>query len=541
MTLTTIPHSRLPQSTNLLLDYLDHYERVAPFYNGSPFDSASYAKLALGVRKLPYARDQVADILQRQNESFGCGPATFVNIDRLRGAGTFAVVTGQQVGTFSGPAYTLYKALTAIRLAQALSEQGIPAVPVFWLASEDHDLEEVAEAEVLGEDQQLVPLRPEGVRPAPQCSVGQVKFSPAVGALLDRLEATLPLGPPRDQLLQDLRESYRPGATWSQAFGRLLGRLFSRWGLVLLDPLDEAVHSLSAPVYGRALKLSAEIRGHLIARSSALLRAGYQAQVHVGEDTTLLFVEQQGNRLALRQKGEEFSVNHEEKFTQTELQAWLGGSPLEFSPNVLLRPIVQDLLLPTVAYVGGPSEIAYLGQAQAIYATFGRPMPVIFPRAGFTLVDHRLQRWLEKYGLILEDVWQGEEHLNRKMATVGPAESWTARFDQTQQDLARSLVQLRQEVETLDPTLVAALERAREKMMYQLEKLKGKISRAAVGRSTLMARHQQALLNSLLPHGDLQERRISGIYFLGRAGYGLLESLMTQIRVDSSEHHVSSY
>ena len=168
-------------------------------------------------------------------------------------------------------------------------------------------------------------------------------------------------------------------------------------------------------------------------------------------------------------------------------------------------------------------------------------MPVIFPRAGFTLVDHRRQRWLEKYALTLEDIWQGEEHLNRKMATAGPVENWTGRFDQTQKDLARSLGQLRQDVETLDPTLVAALEAGGEKMMYQLEKLKGKISRAAVGRSTLMARHQQALLNSLLPHGDLQERRISGIYFLGRAGYGLLESLMTQIRVDSSEHHVISY
>jgi len=541
MNLTSIPYSRIPQTTDLLLDYLYHHERVVPFYNGSPFDPASYEKLALGVQRVSFARDQVADILQRQNESFGCEHATFANINRLRETGTFAVVTGQQVGAFSGPAYTLYKALTAIRLAQSLSEQGIPAVPVFWLASEDHDLEEVAEAEVLGEDHQPVMLRAEGEKSAPQCSVGYVKFSPAVDALLDRLEATLPPGPPRQQLLQDLRESYRPGVTWSQAFGRLLARLFSRWGLILLDPLDETVHALSAPVYGRALELSTEIRGRLRERSSAMLRAGYQAQVHTGEDATLLFVERRGNRLALRQEGEEFSVNHEERFTRAELRVWLSKSPVEFSPNVLLRPIVQDLLLPTVAYVGGPSEIAYLGQAQAIYPAFARPMPVIFPRASFTLVDHRLQRWLEKYDLTLEDVWQGEEHLNRKMAGAGPAEGWMARFDETQQGLARSLGQLRQDVETLDPTLVAALEGGREKMMYQLEKLKGKISRAAVGRSTLLARHQQSLLHSLLPHGDLQERRISGIYFLGRGGYGLLESLLTQIRADSADHHVISY
>jgi len=541
MNLTSIPHSRIPQSTDLLLDYLYHYERVAPFYSASPFAAASYVTLAAQVGKLSFARGQVAAILQRQNEFFGCARPTFDNIDRLRDAGTFAVVAGQQVGLFAGPAYTLYKALTAIRLAQSLAKQGISVVPIFWLASEDHDLEEVAETEILGNEHELVSLREEGERPAPACPVGQVKLSLGVTALLDRLEATLAPGPPRDQLLHDLRQAYQPGATWAQAFGRLLARMLSRWGLILLDPLDAEIHSLCAPVYRRALERAAEIREQLRERSSALLRAGYQVQVRVGDDSTLLFVERHGNRTALRQEGGGFSVNDAGKLTPAALSAWLQQNPLEFSPNVLLRPIAQDLLLPTVAYVGGPSEIAYLGQAQAIYPVFGRPMPVVFPRAGFTLIDHRLGRWLEKYESTVEDVWQGEEHLSRRMAAAGPAEGWTARFGQTQQDLGQSLTQLRQELEGFDPTLAAALDGAREKMLYQLEKLKGKISRAAVGRSTLLARHQQALRNALLPHGDLQERRIGGIYFLGRAGYGLLEALLAQIKTDSSDHHVVGY
>jgi len=540
MNLTSIPHSRVPSSSNLVLDYLCHYDRVAPFYNGSPFEPASYVTTAKEVGRLSFARDHVAEILQRQNELFGCEATTFDSIDRLRDPGTLAVVTGQQVGMFSGPAYTLYKALTAMRLAQSLAEQGLAAVPIFWLASEDHDLEEVAEIDVLDHEHELISLREEGERPAPACPVGCVKLSSEVSALLDRLEATLPPGPPRDQLLRDLRQAYQPGATWAQAFGRLMARLFSRWGLILLDPLDAEVHALSAPVYRRAVKHAAEIRGQLQERCAALLDAGYPTQVYVGEDSTLVFVEQRGNRLALRQQGKEFSVN-DATLTLADLGAWLEQRPLEFSPNVLLRPIVQDLLLPTVAYVGGSSEIAYLAQAQAIYRFFGRPMPVAFPRASFTLVDQRLARWLNKYGLTVEDVWQGEEHLSRRMAAAGPAEGWAARFDQTQQHLGQSLGQLRQELEGFDPTLVAALDGAREKMTYQLEKLKGKISRAAVARSTILARHQRALLSALLPQGELQERRISGVHFLGRAGYALLETLLARISTDSSDHQVVSY
>jgi len=538
---TGIPYTRVPRSSTLLLDYLYHYDRVASFYSGSPFAPLSYKTLASLIPSSGEGRQHLAEVLRRQNEAFGAAEPTFAGIRRLSQPGTFAVVTGQQVGLLSGPAFTLYKALTAVRLAQALSEQGLPAVPVFWLADQDHDLEEVAHIATFDDGYELISLTDRGERPAARSSVGHVKLSGEIDRALGLLERSLPAGEPRERLLHDLRETYRPGATWAEAFGCFMARLFSRWGVVLLDPLDEAVHRLGARVYQQALARAGELRQRLLERSQALLQAGYHAQVHVTEESTLVFVTQEGNRVALTQRDGEFLLDGSEKISLAELKARAETQPLGLSPNVLLRPVVQDILLPTLAYVAGPSELAYLGQANALYAIFGRPQPVIFPRAGFTLVDRRIQHLMEKYRVNVEDVWQGEEHLGRRIAATGIAAGWAERFDQSEQELARLLEPLRQDVETLDPTLLDALHHTQEKVQYQMDRLRGKLSRAALQRSELLGRHAQSLLRFLTPRKSLQEREVSGVYFLGRVGYELLDRLLAHVRADCSDHQVLAY
>jgi bacillithiol biosynthesis cysteine-adding enzyme BshC len=532
----SIPYTRVPHSSKLLLDYLYHFDSVRDFYTGSPFTSATYKDLAQQLKGFHRERTALLEILTRQNEAFGSAEPTFASIRRLREPGTFAVVTGQQVGLFSGPAFTLYKALTAVRVAQVLSEQGLPCVPIFWLATEDHDLDEVAQAGIFDEEYGLVTLKDFGERPAPRSSVGVVKLTDEINVALDRLQATLPAGEPREALLADLRACYQPGATWAQAFGRLLTRLFGQWGVVMLDPLDNALRPLIAPMFTQALTQAATLRAHLIDRSQALVRAGYHAQVHVAEDSTLVFARRQGNRLPVALRNGRFFVGEEE----TSL-AELTAEAESLTPNVLLRPLVQDVLLPALAYVAGPSELAYLAQAHTLYASFGRPQPIIFPRAGFTLVDRRIQRLMEKYALEVEDVWQGEEHLGRRIAGAESAEGWSKRFDESEQELARLLARLRQNLETLDPTLLDALKNAEEKMRYQMERLRGKVSRAALERSELLSRHQQTLRRFLMPEKNLQERQVSGVYFLGRAGYELLPRLLGHVQTQSSDHQVLVY
>ncbi len=535
-----ISFNQVPKSSRLLLDYLYSFDRIAGFYNGSPFMLSSYQSLADRLPNSSASREALTRILEQQNRAFGSTPAVFENVAKLRQPETFAVVTGQQVGLFGGPAFTIYKALTAVRLAQWLSDQGLPSVPVFWLATEDHDLEEVARTVVFDENYQLVPLENDGERPAPRSPVGRVKLTNGVTETLKRLETTLPVGPGRDPTMRDLRESYVPGRTWGEAFGQLMARLFGRWGVILVDALDRELHQLSSHIYGLAIEQAASIRQKLLERSRALVRCGYHAQVHVAEDDTLLFLLTDGDRLPLHQTGGGFARGTDQKLSDDDLKNLLAAHPDCFSANALMRPIVQDTLFPTIAYIAGPSELAYLGQSHAIYQVFGRPMPVVFPRAGFTLADRKTQRFLEKYNVSVEDVWQGEEHLNRKLAD-GSSGGWAERFDMSERELAALLERLRIDIEHLDPTLLDTLKHAEEKMKYQLERLRGKLSRAAVQRSDLIARHHQILRRFLFPENDLQERQVCGAYFLARAGYELLDQLLDRIPVDSADHQVVVY
>jgi len=536
MTATCIPYTQVPHSSALLTDYLYHYDRVSHFYSGSPYDPQSYQAVAAQIRKSAPARGELTEILARQNQAFGCSEPTMANIQRLSEPGTFAIVTGQQVGLLSGPAFTLYKALTTVRLAQSLTEQGLPCVPVFWLATEDHDLEEVSQVTTLDEEFNVVPLRDSGNRPSPRSPVGEVRHTAEIIAALDQLETVLPDGESRSLLLKDFRECYVPGATWGESFARFMTRLFGRWGVILMNPLDDSVHRLSSGVYRQAVEKAAELRADVLEGSHAMVQRGYHAQVHVVEDSTLVFVARHGDRLALHQRDGKFLVDGNEEISSSELHSLLAERPLDFSPNVLLRPLVQDSLLPTLAYVAGPSELAYLGQAQSLYRALGRPQPVIFPRAAFTLVDSRSERLMEKYKLSLEDVWQGEEHLSNKVAATGYAEGWSERFDQSERELEQLLTRLQGDIEKLDPTLLDTLQHVKEKMKYQMERMRGKLSRAALGRSDLLVRHVQTLSRFLLPHKDLQERRVGGAYFLGRAGYGLLDRLLEHIQVRCSDH-----
>jgi bacillithiol biosynthesis cysteine-adding enzyme BshC len=391
------------------------------------------------------------------------------------------------------------------------------------------------------EDYNLRPLHDSGDRPAPRSPVGEVRHTAEITSALDQMEAVLPEGESRSRLLHDLRECYVPGATWGKSFAKFMTRLFGRWGVILMDPMDESVHRLSSGVYQQALEKAADLRAGVLESSHALVQRGYHAQVHVTEDSTLLFLARHGDRLALHERGGRFFIEGSEEIPFSELRSLLSERPLDFSPNVLLRPLVQDSLLPTLAYVAGPSELAYLGQAQTLYQSLGRPQPVIFPRAAFTLIDSRIERLMEKYKLSLDDVWQGEEHLSHKVAATEFAEGWSERFDQSERELEQLMGNLRGDIEKLDPTLLDTLQHAKEKMKFQMERLRGKLTRAALGRSDLLVRHVQSVSRFLTPHKDLQERRVVGAYFLGRAGYGLLDRLLAQIQVRCSDHQTLQF
>jgi bacillithiol biosynthesis cysteine-adding enzyme BshC len=285
------------------------------------------------------------------------------------------------------------------------------------------------------------------------------------------------------------------------------------------------------------LAIGPELSAALLARTKQLERAGYHAQVKVHESSTLLFLQINGRRTALRRKRDGFEAGGQ-SFTLAELIAKLHAAPQDFSANALLRPVIQDSVLPTVAYIAGPAEIAYLAQSQVLYHQLCIRMPVVLPRGSFTLVEPPVARLLAKYSLSAGEILLQGQRVRSAMERRALPRNLSLRFDGAERQLAKLLNSLRGPVGKADPTLVGALETAERKMQFQLLKLRGKAGRAADFRRGVLDRHAHAIFDRLRPHGELQERRLNLLPFLARHGEALLKSLSSRCLAHSHQHQI---
>src|SRR5215472_13650846 len=377
---------QLPHQPKLFLAYLEKFETVKAFYAHPPTMQA----VARESTKLDYPeerRAEVVAILSKQNAALGAGTETISNLARL-GKGAVAVVSGQQVGLFGGPAYAIYKALTAIQIAEELTRDGTDAVPVFWMATEDHDLEEVRHTSWFEAGKLIRFELPDGNEEG--TPVGRISLG-ADGQRLAREAAGLLEKDGGNLLAQYLSESYQAQETYGSAFGKLFARLFAAQGLILMDPLDAGLHKVAAPLYQHALAERDELNAKLLQREKDLERAGYAAQVRVTAKSTLLFYLGDGAREAVTASNGEFHAAGK-NWPREELVHLTHTEPEKFSPNALFRPVVQDYLVPTVAFIGGPAELSYIAQSEVVYHHLLGRMPVMLPRAGFTLVDTKASK-----------------------------------------------------------------------------------------------------------------------------------------------------
>jgi bacillithiol synthase len=513
-----IPYSAIPHTTKLFSDFLFDHEKVKQFFV-RPLGTEWFADEARLVKYGDRQRAPVADILERQNCAWGASASTLENVARLR-QGAVAIVTGQQVGLFGGPLYSLLKAASAIRTARDLTQKGIPAVPIFWLATEDHDLLEVNHAVLPAGAGQLRTLvsASKGKANAP---VGTVQFSDEITQVVSNAAELLGESEATDFLV----ESYRAGETYGSAFARLFTKIFGEHGLVLLDPLDAELHKLAVPILRAAAENAVEIDRALLERGKQLRDAGYHEQVKVTPESTLLFSIANGERKVIHVANGGFMIGAE-KISRDELLGKIDQRPEDFSPNVLLRPIVQDYLLPTVMYYGGAAELAYFAQVGVVYERLlGRVTP-IQPRFSATLVDKRMQRLLARYKLDLPDLFRGAENLRERLASQVLPEKLHNDFEEAHAAVESAMKDIRASLQQLDQTLIDASERAERKMKYQLTRLHGRAARAELRRNSQLSRDADELLAGLFPHKMLQEREIPGIYYLAREGRGLIDRLI---------------
>lgn len=521
------PITMLPHVSQLYRDYLNMGDSSADapvrrWYGAEPF-SGKWIRKA-GAPAFGIETERLADALARQSREFGAGDGVMTNIEKLR-TGARAVVTGQQVGLFGGPLLTLLKAATSVaRANQATRASGVEHVPVFWLATEDHDLAEVDQVSLLTKTT-LETLRT-GLKTNAAVEVGGIVLGPEMAPLLEQAGELLEFAP----VWELLRECYVPGNTLGRAFAQWMTRLFADHGLIVMDAASRDFHQLGIRTLRYAIEHADELEEALLNRTSELEKLGYHAQVKVAEDMSLLFLisDIDGERLALRRTADGGWKAGRHVYTSEGLLAILESTPERLSPNALLRPVFQDTILPTAAYIGGPSEIAYFAQSAVLYeAILGRITPAL-TRLSATLIEPAVAKVMQMHEVQLPDAMTTAEDLALRLGARAMPIEQKRKLAAAGNALDAALSAAEEYMGGMDASLARTVGVAGSKMRYQMNRLRRMAAAFEVQKEASLRKHAEAITLNLYPHGHPQERIVAGAWFLARNGEGLVERLVSE-------------
>ena len=508
---------------------------VRAFYASSPFDEG----WKQGTTPLLQPnRRALVDALEQQNRSWGAGEATSANLQRLQD-GARAVVTGQQVGLFGGPLLTLLKAATVIRKAQVATEAGIPHVPVFWMATEDHDLDEVNQATFVTKAG-IETLR--STFPGHHAQeVGGLVLGDGILPVLERAEELLQFAPVCDLL----RAAYTPQATLASAFATLLSGIFREYGLIVIDASTREFHAMGSPVLQHALEHADELHAELMEKTAQLGAAGFHAQVLVADNSSLLFLlSEEGDRVPLRRVAgaadERGWKAGSRTYTTDELLAILRESPERLSPNALLRPVFQDAILPTSAYIAGPAEIAYFAQSRVLFERILGVATTVLPRLSATLVTPPVGAVLQQHGLDLRDIFQPLETLTQKMGARAMPVEGKRRIAAAGNALDSELNEVTHWMTTMDAGLGKSAGVAASKMRYQMNRLRRLAATWQLEKDAHLRKHATVVSSALFPNGHPQERLIAGVQLLAQSTVDLPAMLVANAEQDCPGHRLFS-
>ena len=521
MTTECFSVTHLPGLSRLYLDYCASEPAVERWY-GSPVRDRRWQ-----AARLPHDaahRADLAEILSAQNPGAEHDSAL---ADLKAGANT--VVTGQQVGLFGGPLFTIHKAATAIAQARLTTAAGYPHLPIFWLASEDHDFAEINHV--------TFPNRRELVRlnyanaPETAIPVGRALLDETITPLLDRAYDLLGYSDAMDWL----SAAYKPGKTLAEAFAEFYRNVFAAEGLLVLDAAGRDVHQLGAPVLLAAINRADELHAALIARNKEIAAAGYAVQVAVADKGSLLFLidEKTGARVALKRTAasaaEPQGLWHAGRhaYSTADLAAILAAEPERISPSALLRPVFQDAILPTTAYIGGAAEAAYFAQSAVLYERIlGRLTPIL-PRLSATLVEPAIADLLHHHEISFETVLSStEDRLAHVLGARAIPIAGKQRLASAGNALDSELASLTDYMSALDEGLGRSAQVAASKMRYQMNRLRRLTANFELEKEASLRRHAQAIVNALHPEGGLQERLIGAAFPLARHGESLIRRLI---------------
>jgi bacillithiol biosynthesis cysteine-adding enzyme BshC len=534
-----VPLRDIYHGTSIVADCWEADARLVGLLPRHFLDRASYGTLADVLHGRRYDRPTVAAVLEEQNRALGAGEATLANARRLLDPRALAVIGGQQAGLFGGPLYTLHKALTVLALARQLeADLHCPVVPLFWIASDDHDLAEVARAWTTDADGRLreIGLADHlAAAAANRLPVSRIPLGDGIGAALRELAATLAGAPGGAETLAAVREAYRPEATYPEAFGRWLHHLLAGTGIVTIDPADARLKRLGAPLFAREIAEPGVVGRAVEEQTARLAAAGYPAQIDVRDGMLTLFLHEPG-RVAIEAVDGGLRVSGGRRLGDGELSRILEREPERFSPNAALRPLFQDTLLPTVAMVLGPAELAYCVQLRLAYERLDVPMPVLFPRASLTIIEPRIGRLLHARGLSLAEAIALGTRLASEVSRRAIPEGLAARIGAARSTIAAAYEGLVGDVDRLDHTLRRTVELQAAYSALRLDIVEKKTARAMLRRDAEVGRQAAALEAALVPRGGLQERTLCPMGFAARGGMDVAARIARGMDIWKPEH-----
>ncbi len=525
----------LPWTHKFVADYAYEFARVESFFVDDPARPGAWRDAFQRIHGHTRARGALADLVAGQQAARAAPPAARASVQRLRDDRAVAIVTGQQAGLFGGPLFTLLKAMTAVKLAARVGDDlDVPAVPVFWIDAEDHDWDEVRSCGILDADQRFHSVALPDAIGRPGSPVASIVLDASIEAALEELETTLEANEFTPSLLAQLRAAYRPGVSMSTAFGCWLETILGPHGLVVFDSADPAAKPLVADLFTQEIRAAGRAANLAAAAGERLTAHGYVPQLTPQPDTVALF-HLDGARRPLRGTGDTLRVAQTPR-SATDLAAEAADHPERFSPNVILRPLVQDALFPTIAYVAGPSELGYLGQLKDVYEAFGVPMPLMYPRATATIIDAAAARFLGRYDLPVEALQPRDESaLNRLLEAQLPP-SVEGSLEGAERAIRSALEAIIETVPAIDPTLEGASRSTLGRMQNDLQKLHNKVIQASKRKNETLRRQFTRTQGQVFPDGHLQERTLGLVYFLNRYGPALVDRLAEELPLDLGRH-----
>lgn len=535
-----VDFSKIPGTTKLFSDFLYNFPQVERFYAGDFRKDKNYLRIFKSIKNREYHREGLCSILEKQNKEFGGTREVLEMVEDLKEKDSVAVFTGQQVGLFGGPLYTIYKAITTIKLSQILSHRfSRKFIPLFWMDSEDHDFQEVRSIYIADKENKNKEIKYSPSKIPSGEPIYDVTFEEGVSSCIEELQKSLHSTEFKDEVIKKLEGCYVKGETFSNSFAKWMTTLLGRYGLVIVDPSDKKLKKLVKDFFLKEIENPTKSRKLVKETGEKLESLKYHQQVIKTEDTMNLFLEVEGRRCSLKWDGNLIEAEgRDEKFSIDELGQIIEDEPERLSPNVLLLPLMRSYLFPTAVYIGGPGEIGYYAQLKSVFEFFDIPMPLVYPRASVSILEDKIKQVFQKYSLDFTDIFQEPEILINSILKEKFPNPKEKILENGREKVREVLDDLEKKLLSSEPDLKSNLENTKKKIDYELKRLGEKLFQAHRQKNQILREQIYKVKNNLFPENKLQERVLNILPFLIKYGSEFIDLLYEKVDVEKIDHQL---